>query len=300
MDAYSLMYHDVVRAEAFGSSGFTGPDADTYKLDAYMFERHLTAISDAVAHANLERVASARDLSWRAPASPPVVLLHFDDGGACALDIADRLERAGWRGYFHITTDRIGTAGFATAAELRELHARGHVIGSHSCSHPPRMSSLPWRALLREWLVSKATLEQLLGAPVLVASVPGGFCSREVILAAERAGLEVLFTSEPTSRFHWIRGCLVLGRYAIRSTTLPDEAALLATGAPLRCWQQRATWSAKKVLKRLGGEHWLTMRKQLFGWMARRDSVPIQALLVAGGNVLGDPLMEAVTHLPLI
>lgn len=268
MDAYSLMYHDVIGADAPAASGFDGPDAATYKLDAGELERHLAAISDAVAEADLERVTTARDLAWRAPSSPPAVLLHFDDGGASALAIADRLERAGWRGYFHITTDRIGTPGFVTAADLRELHARGHVVGSHSRSHPPRMSSLPWDALLREWAISKAMLEELLGAPVTVASVPGGFCSREVILAADRAGIEVLFTSEPTSRFDWIRGCVVLGRYTIRRTTPAEVAAALATGALLPCWEQWAAWNAKKVLKRLGGEHWLAMRKHVFTWRA--------------------------------
>ncbi len=273
MDAYSLMYHDIIPRNAPIASGFGGPDADTYKLDAYMFECHLTAISDVVTQANLERVTSPRELAWRAPSSRPAVLLHFDDGGACALDVADRLERAGWRGYFHITTDRIGTAGFVTASDLRELHARGHVIGSHSCSHPPRMSGLPWEAMLREWVLSKATLEELLGAPITVASVPGGFCSRQVILAADRAGIEVLFTSEPTSRFDWIRGCLVLGRYAIRRTTRPDEAAAIATGDPVPCWEQWAAWNAKKMLKRLGGEHWLAMRKHLFDWMAKKQPI---------------------------
>ena len=293
MDAYSLMYHDIVRANAFTASGFDGPDAASYKLDAGMFERHLTAISDAVARTDLERIASARELSWRAPSSRSAVLLHFDDGGACALDVADRLERAGWRGYFHITTDRIGTPGFVTASELRELHARGHVIGSHSRSHPPRMSSLPWDLMLREWLASKATLEDLLGAPITVASVPGGFCSRQVIMAADQAGIEVLFTSEPTSRFDWIRGCLVLGRYAIRRTTAPDEAAYLATGAVLPRWQQWAAWNAKKLLKRLGGTHWLTLRKHLFRWLTKKSN-RTKGLLVAGGNFLGYPLLETL------
>jgi peptidoglycan/xylan/chitin deacetylase (PgdA/CDA1 family) len=269
MDAYSLMYHDVIRRNGLTTSGFAGPAADSYKLDAYMFERHLTEISDVVAQTDLERVTNARELSWRAPLSRPAVMLHFDDGGACALDVADRLERARWRGYFHITTDRIGTAGFVTASDLRELHARGHVIGSHSCSHPPRMSSLPWKVMLREWTASKATLEQVLGAPVTVASVPGGFCSHQVILAADEAGIEVLFTSEPTSRYEWIRGCLVLGRYAIRRTTPPEQAAGYATGALLPCWEQWAAWNAKKMLKRIGGEHWLTMRKHLFSWKPR-------------------------------
>jgi peptidoglycan/xylan/chitin deacetylase (PgdA/CDA1 family) len=262
MQTYSLMYHDVVRS--LDSSGFVGPDATSYKLDPDVFDRHLAAISHAVASADFERVTTPREISWRKPSQRPAVLLHFDDGGACALDIADRLERAGWRGYFHITTDRIGTPGFVTAADLRQLAARGHVLGSHSCSHPTRMSSLPPDLLLREWTASKAKLEDLVGAPIRVASVPGGFCSHRVVMAADRAGIEILFTSEPTSSADWVLGCLVLGRYAIRRTTSPEKAARLATGAPLPRWEQWAIWNTKKVMKLVGGEPWLVLRKRVF------------------------------------
>lgn len=270
MDAYSLMYHDVVRSDAYDTSGFPGPGANSYKLDVDAFERHLAAITDATARAGFERVSSLRELMWRTPHGRPAVLLHFDDGGASALDVADRLERAGWRGYFHITTDRIGTSGFVTASDVRELDARGHVIGSHSCSHPGRMSSLPWDAMVREWSASKARLDDILGKAVVMASVPGGYSSRQVIMAADEAGIELLFTSEPTSRFDWIRGCMVLGRYAIRRTTPAEEAAGIATGALAPCLEQWVTWNTKKVLKRIGGEHWLTVRKHLLGWYAQR------------------------------
>lgn len=270
MKAYSLMYHDVVRPGAACASGFRGADADTYKLDAEEFERHLAAITDAAEQAGLQRVSGPRQIMWRTPSAPPAVLLHFDDGGACALDVADRLERAGWRGYFHIVTDRIGTPGFVTASDVRELDARGHVVGSHSCSHPGRMSSLPWDEMVREWSASKATLEDLIGKPVLVASVPGGYSSRQVVMAADQAGIELLFTSEPTSRFDWIRGCTVLGRYAIRRSTRAEVAARMATGALGPCLSQWLTWNAKKVVKRIGGEHWLAARKRLLGWHARQ------------------------------
>jgi len=273
MNAYSLMYHDVIRS-SLDASGFDGPDADRYKLDSDVFDRHLAAISEAVARLELERVANVRELAWRTESKPPAVLLHFDDGGACALDVADRLERAGWRGYFHITTDRIGTRGFIAAPDVRELHDRGHVIGTHSCSHPDRMSSLPLDTILHEWTASKAILEALIGKPVTVGSVPGGYCSYKVVMAADQAGIEILFTSEPTSRFDWIRGCVVLGRYAIRSTTRADEAARIAIGAARPCWEQWATWNAKKVFKRIAGTHWLTMRKHVLGWYGQRAARP--------------------------
>lgn len=270
MDAYSLKYHDVVRSGAFDASGFRGPEANTYKIEVELFERHLAAITEAADLAGFERVTGPRHIMWRTPSSRPAVLLHFDDGGACALDVADRLERTGWRGYFHITTDFIGTSGFVTASDVRELDARGHVVGSHSCSRPGQMSSLSWDGMVREWSESKARLDDLLGKPVVVASVPGGYCSRQVVLAADQAGIELLFTSEPTSSFDWIRGCMVLGRYAIRRTTRAEEAAAIASGSLGPCLEQWVAWNARKVVQRIGGEHWLAVRKHLLGWYAQR------------------------------
>jgi peptidoglycan/xylan/chitin deacetylase (PgdA/CDA1 family) len=263
VDARSLMYHDVIGPSAVAASGFPGVDADRYKLDVGLFDRHLFAITRAVTRAGAERIAGVRALTWRKPASPPAVVLHFDDGGASALHVADRLEHTGWRGFFHITTDRIGTPGFVGEADVRELAARGHVIGTHSCSHPSRMSSLPLAEIVREWVDSRARLEQVVGGPVTVGSVPGGFSSPAVIRAADRAGLELVFTSEPTSHFEWVRGCLVLGRYAIRRGMPARVAAELAAGAILPRWEQWASWNAKKALKRLGGRHWLAARARV-------------------------------------
>ena len=67
----------------------------------------------------------------------------FDDGGVSYYTVvADRLEAQGWRGHCFVSTDFIGQRGFLTAAQIRELDARGHVIGSHSASHPARFSTL--------------------------------------------------------------------------------------------------------------------------------------------------------------
>src|SRR5437016_300230 len=134
MRALAIMYHDVVEHGDFPSSGFPGEGAHVYKLRCEDFERHLDAIRDAIPADAVSRIAARREWTG-AP-----VFLTFDDGGISALHpTADLLERHGWRGHFFITTDRIGTPGFLSAAQVRELHARGHVIGSHSASHPTRM-----------------------------------------------------------------------------------------------------------------------------------------------------------------
>jgi peptidoglycan/xylan/chitin deacetylase (PgdA/CDA1 family) len=254
MQALAIMYHDVVENGDFESSGFSGEGAHVYKLRREDFVRHLDAIAAATA-----AVGTVRQLEGRP------VLLTFDDGGVSFHHpIADLLESHGWRGHFFITTDRIGTPGFLTETELRELHRRGHIIGSHSCGHPTRMAALTPAELDREWRQSIARLSAVLGDAVKVASVPGGYYSREVGESAAAAGIEALFTSEPTARVEMLKGCRVLGRYVVKRGMSPEWSAGFATGNPGHCWRQSALWKAKRIAKLLGGARYLQLRQAIF------------------------------------
>ncbi|PYO66376.1 MAG: hypothetical protein DMD69_13980 [Gemmatimonadetes bacterium] len=263
MRTLALGYHDVVDGGAWDTSGFPGPTHATYKLDRRAFEQHLVAVSGAA-----RRRGTVRDLLYtRTPAShQPPVLLTFDDGGASAYScIADLLERAGWRGHFFIITDYLDRPGFVTTPQVRELAARGHVIGTHSCSHPTRMASCSWDRLIQEWTTSAAILSELLGEPVRIASVPGGAYSSRVAEAAAVAGITALFTSEPTSRCHQVDGCLVVGRYSLRRGTPARIAAALASGRLLPRLAQLCFWNCKKLAKAVGGERYLALRRMVYG-----------------------------------
>jgi saccharopine dehydrogenase-like NADP-dependent oxidoreductase len=61
------------------------------------------------------------------------------------------------------------------------------------------MSKLSWAELLREWKESCAKLSDILQEPVVTASVADGYYSRKVGKAAAAAGIQVLFTSEPSA-----------------------------------------------------------------------------------------------------
>src|ERR1019366_8403811 len=164
MQALAIMYHDVVENGDFESSGFPGEGAHFYKLRREDFERHLDDIARATT-----AVGTVCQLEGRP------VLLTFDDGGVSSLHpIADLLESRGWRGHFFITTDRIGAPGFLSEAQLRELHRRGHVVGSHSRSHPTRMAALTRAELDGEWRGSLARPSRGLGDGGEGGPVPGG------------------------------------------------------------------------------------------------------------------------------
>ncbi|HZI17551.1 MAG TPA: polysaccharide deacetylase family protein [Pyrinomonadaceae bacterium] len=265
MKAVSVMYHDVVAGGRFDESGFAGADAALYKLGREEFARHLDALSAARADAP----ALVTDLAPEAPSGPNAGgrmpwLLTFDDGGVSAATVvADMLEARGWRGHFFVTTGRVGQTAFLSREQVRELRERGHVVGSHSETHPARMSHCAEDELLGEWRRSLGFLSEVLGEEVRVASVPGGYYSRAVASAAAREGVTRLFTSEPTERVNEVDGCLVFGRYGVQRWTGPAAVAGIVAGEILPRRRQQLAWTLKKLTKRVGGEYYLRARRAL-------------------------------------
>lgn len=248
---FVLLYHDVADAASRDSVGFPGPLAARYKLDPALFREHLDAIAAAGVHVGL----------IDPPSRMPDAVLTFDDAGASAALAAAELERRGWRGYFFVPTSRLDTDGFLGAEDVRDLAAKGHVVGSHSHSHPTYMGLLSPPELLREWRESRAILADVLGAEPQTASVPGGFLSRAVIESAAEAGYRLLMTSEPTTKVQRLDGLTTVGRYSIWSTTPPERAAAYASGqrvARARLWVE---WKTKRLAKRMSPAAYERLRR---------------------------------------
>jgi hypothetical protein len=100
---------------------------------------------------------------------------------------------------------------------------------------------------------------------VTTASVPGGYFSRVVAETAAEAGVQLLFTSEPTSRPMRVGSCTVLGRYTLRRDDPGSRAADLVAASNRARVRQWSIWNAKKVLKALGGASYLRVRARVFG-----------------------------------
>jgi peptidoglycan/xylan/chitin deacetylase (PgdA/CDA1 family) len=240
MNTVALLYHDVVRDRNFASSGFPGADADIYKLTEDNFAAHLDRLAALEVNA----------------------LVTVDDGGVSAIEtIAPLLEERKMSGYFFVATDWIDRPGFLSKSQIAELRKRGHLIGSHSCSHPARISHLSPERMQDEWQRSVDILSDILFEFVQMASVPGGFYSPDVARTASLAGVRTLFTSEPTRIVSRVDDCVVVGRYMIQQSTTPEAAAALARGDWFPTTAQAFTWNTKKVLKAVGGPAWLRFRK---------------------------------------
>jgi len=258
MKAISIGYHDIVdQGQRLPNDG--SRHSGRYKLDRLQLRAHMDSIWRSVEHSSVRVIDRARQWQGETP-----LFLTFDDGAVGSYTIvAGELEKRGWRGHFFVTTDWTGQPGFLDKRQIRELHARGHVIGSHSCSHPARMSKLSWAELLKEWKESCAILSDILQEPVVTASVADGYYSRKVGRAAAAAGLQVLFTSEPTSNAAVVDGCLILGRYSIQSRTPAGVSGAIAARKRWPRLRQAIVWQAKKPVKALAGESYFTIRRLL-------------------------------------
>jgi peptidoglycan/xylan/chitin deacetylase (PgdA/CDA1 family) len=250
------MYHGVA-AEGGSRDGFPGPGAAAYAVTPARFGEHLEHIAAATGRPP-GRVDALSDGAW---------MLTFDDGAASSLHAAEQLARRAWPGHFFVATDLVGRPGFLDWDDVCELARAGHVIGSHSCSHPHRMAACSWEQLLYEWSRSAGVLAEALGRPVLTASVPGGLYSARVGRAAAAAGFTTLFTSVPSRRLRSIDGCLLIGRYAIRRDTPAPEAAAAAAGRAVLWARKRSAWELRQAARQIAGDRYEGVRRRL---LARR------------------------------
>jgi hypothetical protein len=126
----------------------------------------------------------------------PNVAITFDDG--CETDLlqaAPILRQAGFSATFFITCGRLGTAGYLSTSQLRELSAQGFEIGCHSMTHP-YLTELDEAGLRYEICEAKSQLEQIVGSPVNHFSCPGGRYDHRVRSMARSAGYRTLATSD--------------------------------------------------------------------------------------------------------
>lgn len=215
----TFAYHDVTDDPR--DSGFQVPGGPSFTLTRAAFSRHL----DAIAGASLApALVTAID-----PTAPRRrLLLTFDDGGRSARHVSDELCRRGWLGHFFIVTGRIGERTFLDEAGIRHLRQCGHLVGSHSHTHPGIFREQTAAQMVAQWRTSCDRLADLLGEPCTAASVPGGDISPLVLATAAAAGLRYLFTSEPLVEPQLVQACLVLGRFCPKATTSVAQVRELA------------------------------------------------------------------------
>jgi peptidoglycan/xylan/chitin deacetylase (PgdA/CDA1 family) len=263
MKAISLMYHDIVTSkDSLDSSGFVSPDANHYKVYSEDFSKHIDQLYSDSKY--ISTVFSEFDHS-----TTPIYLT-FDDGGKSAiLDALKILNRHNAKGHFFITTSMIGNKNFLTEEDIIQLDNEGHIIGSHSHTHPDKISSLTSKEIENEWSESIKILQTILQKEVTTASIPGGFFSKNVVKYASKCGIQTLFTSEPRKSFSKLYDCTLIGRYTVQINTPLYTIQKIYNENFLFLSKQFLFWEFKKVLKKYFGPQYASLRKAIFKYVKK-------------------------------
>ena len=183
-----FLYHDIDFKSAARPSGFQSASARKYKLSEEVLNAHVSKLNKFVVNQQNNGDCSTTNS----------INFSFDDGGASAMYASELLETFGFSGIFFVVTNLIGKAGFLNVRDIRELSNRGHIIGSHSQTHPDRMAFLPLQMLKTEWESSKNILEDILGKRINTCSIPGGSYRLGTLQMTAATGYSKVYTSEPT------------------------------------------------------------------------------------------------------
>lgn len=231
-----FMYH------AIGTAA--DPDGAEYAISADVFAAQLAALRAA----GIPLVPADSPASWPGRG----VALTFDDGEESALVAAELLSSVQASATFFVTPGRLGTPGYLSAAQLRELDRAGFRIGAHGQTHR-LWNMLEEPELSHELLAPRRYLEDLLGRPVTLASAPGGRCDPRARRLAALAGYRLLFTSRPGLASPR-SAPLALPRFAIRRGMTEERVLELALGQPLPRLLLGGRYAALQFARRLLGE----------------------------------------------
>jgi len=191
-------------------------------VSAGAFERQVAFLARRRRVLGLEELAGLLEQGRGAP--PRSVIITFDDGYEETHSIAwPILKRFGAPAAVFVTPAEVGSPGFATWEQIREMAHDGWTIGSHTMHH----SYLPLvkaERLAEELVDSKRIIEERIGHPVRFLSYPVGGFTAQVRAIVREAGYAAACT---TNRI----GSCATDRFALRRIKVTERDR-----HPLRLW----------------------------------------------------------------
>lgn len=124
------------------------------------------------------------------------IRITFDDGDMTNyLNAYPILKELGLKGCFFIIGERVGTDGYMSWKQIKELQNAGMIIGSHGMTHRILLG-LRDGEIEYELVESKKLLEENLKTRIDYLSIPRGFYNKKIIDKATDAGYKTIFTSD--------------------------------------------------------------------------------------------------------
>lgn len=189
--AIALMYHSIVPG--------AGTPHWNYAVSMQRFRAQLDLLQGEGWHTHRLDELGVKPLPARS------VVITFDDGYRDNFAAFNELVRRGMTASWFIVSRDIGrNAGWQDpgspqlplleTSQLREMHAAGMEIGSHSHTHC-RLTECDDQLLAAELAHSKSTLDELLDAPISSLAYPYGLYDHRVVEAARAAGYHAACTT---------------------------------------------------------------------------------------------------------
>jgi peptidoglycan/xylan/chitin deacetylase (PgdA/CDA1 family) len=161
---------------------------------------------------------------------PKPVILTFDDGNLDNYENAFPIMRSrGLFGTAYIVANRLGSKGYLSIPQIKEMMAAGWEIGSHSMTHAD-LTVIPSSQLREEILGSRMRLETALDIPIHSFAYPYGSVNPQIAVKVSRYGY---FTGMGLGKFstHSSGSLFYLDRLEIRGTMSLEDFQTLLEGS---------------------------------------------------------------------
>lgn len=237
--AVALMYHALSRGHAL-----PGQDPH-YTLEEAVFRGQLQQIQRAGGG------GSVRD--WLRDGERRPVLVTFDDGHASNHGLAfPALAEHGMHADFFVNPANVGTPGFATWAQLREMSDAGMSIQSHGYDHS-YFTDLAAPVLRERLHAARMRIEDAVGAAVTLLAPPGGRMPPGLVEIARQCGYRHVVSSRP-GRMAASRHASILPRLAVTAPLDPRRFNAWVDGRTIPILREQLRYGSLSLAKQLLGD----------------------------------------------
>ncbi len=183
--------------------------------------------------------------------SLPPVAMTFDDGHESNFAAFAEILRHGGSADFFINPSTVGTKGYLSWAQLREMSRHGASIQSHGMHHVYLNGLLP-QDVDHEMAASRARIQDELGTPVDLFAPPNGRMLKDTPQRARELGYRAVCSSQVGV---WRdRQASEIPRWAVRADTSTPKLEAWLSRSPRALGVEQMRASALRWSKRMLGE----------------------------------------------